>query len=62
LHIQQQQQASLGTFDETDAGGEDGDDIDAALNSLEDTLQGSAKPEADITHVPELQEEIKYFR
>lgn len=40
------------------------DDIDAALNNLQTTLEGSSLNTTtnDITHVPELKDELRFFK
>ena len=49
--------------DSAPGAGGDHDDIDAALNDLQVSLEGStAHNTGDITHVPELQEYLKHFK
>ena len=40
-----------------------GDEIDAALNDLQVSLEGSTLSSAgDITHIPELQDYLRFFK
>ncbi|XP_067939414.1 fermitin family homolog 2-like [Watersipora subatra] len=65
LQLQAEYQAQVPIHDEVDSSrnAEDHDDIDAALNDLQVSLEGSTLHNAgDITSVPELQEYIKHFK
>ena len=49
--------------EQTNGGGDDEDDIDAALNDLQVSLEGSSvSTHGDITHIPELQDYLKFFK
>lgn len=67
LQLQIQTQASRPQANDTmmDNGGHsmDNDDIDADLTNLEESLEGSMIcPPGDITAIPELSDEVKFFK
>lgn len=67
LQLQIECQSQTSALDQVDSApkpdNEDHDDIDAALNDLQVSLEGSSLHNTgDITHVPELQEYIKHFK
>ena len=64
LQVQVQLQSGSGT-DQVDASmtNEGNDDIDAALQDLQESLEGSSvSSPGDITHIPELADWVKFLK
>ena len=61
--VQVQLQSGSGT-DQVDASmNNEGDDIDAALQDLQESLEGSSvSSPGDITHIPELADWVKFLK
>ncbi|KAK0050702.1 fermitin family 2 [Biomphalaria pfeifferi] len=50
-------------FDQSQNAQSEDDEIDAALKDLQESLEGSAvSPHGDITHIPELSDDVKFFK
>jgi hypothetical protein len=61
MQLQIQRQAQQPQIDMNGSQGED--EVDAALNELQVLLEGSGlSSSADITHVPKLEAELKFFK
>ena len=64
LQLQVQLQTNVPQPDMDGTNGSNGmDDIDAALTDLQVSLEGSSiSGPGDITHIPELQDELRFFK